>query len=359
MHEHQQHHPQQLGPDGRPLQPQQQAYPPAAAQVRAPWPDQARPHQQFSADVRGQHPAPPPQQQQQQAQQPQQHVVQQYAQQAPAQPHGQFQYAQPGTPHFAQQAPATHAQPAPPQHFQQHQHQQHQQQHVAPPMQGGFVQPGQPSMQRPFAAHDGVIGQAQQYGHQAAPQQLPPGFVQQQVAHPPQQLQQQYIQQQHAGSGAHGGAMHGMAPQQYADPRTQLPGGMQQQYGFATPSGMQLVSTNGGAAHAMHVQQQVHAAHQQAPRPQLAPAVQAVVPPMPRRRSRMRWEVIVPMAAVFFLLVAIGVLVINFDEITGRTTAADKAGAQKAQAGDAAGGGASGSATSSESEVRRLLRLGR
>jgi hypothetical protein len=214
---------------------------------------------------------------------------------------GQAPYPGPGAP--AQHAPQQQAQP-----FGQHAPVQAQgmQYQYAP----GFVMPGAPTNAQPMSAHGGTIGMpmqppahgdtmpmlhggAQQHHHvfQPAQQAVPP--------QPAMAMQPGVPMQQH---GQHP-PMHGAAAVDFAS--------QPQQWAYPTPDGLQLVQP-GNAANGAHYSMSAAARR-------------------PGGR-RMKWETIVPAAAVVCLIAAIGLFISDFDRITGRDASTGSAAATSTKA---------------------------
>ena len=199
----------------------------------------------------------------------------------------------------------------------------------------GYVLPGAPADHgAPMSSHGGTIGMPQ------PPMAQPHGHAQQ-FAHQQQSQAHPHAAQHHAPPAAPQFAQHAMqqgmqqAPLQYAampSHAPQHPAGMPhygagatapafdpnaqpQAWAFPTPQGLQLVQPGGAPA--------MHAA-------QGAPAAA-------RMARRMKWETIVPIAAVLLLVVAIGVFVYDFDRMTGRDGSAPSTETTKQVDADPAG----------------------
>jgi hypothetical protein len=143
----------------------------------------------------------------------------------------------------------------------------------------GYVLPGAPQGQAPMSAHGGTIGMAQPH---AAPAGSMPML--------------------------NGGAAAAAAQDPFAQP---------QAWAFPTPQGMQLVQGGPAAQHHQQYQQ-----HQHAPTSMMAmaPAATAV-----RAQRRLRWETIIPAAAMACLVAAVALFISDFDQITGRESSTPSA----------------------------------
>jgi hypothetical protein len=239
-------------------------------------------------------------------------------------------------------APGHHAAPQQPQQpfqqqYQQPMHQAAPQQHApAQAMQyqyaTGFVMPGAagPDAQ-PMSAHGGTIGMPMQQGHPDAMPMLHGGHA----MHAPQQpvAPQQHLQYQQPMQPQHAPMHHGAtAMDPYAQP---------QAWAYQTPNGLQLVQ----------------------PGAQPAPGV-AGTAALPRRARRMKWETIVPGAAVVCLVAAIGLFISDFDRITGRDSiAAQKPASSKVvddtDAATTSTGGTAEDADAVLAEATTLFKQGR
>jgi hypothetical protein len=139
----------------------------------------------------------------------------------------------------------------------------------------GFVLPGAPQGEAPMSAHGGTIGMAQPHGS------VPAGSM--------------------PMLNGGGSAAAAATPDPYARP---------QAWAFATPQGMQLVQGGATAQPAIQYQQQYQQAMHVAGAAHGAPTGHA--------KRRMRWETIIPAAAVACLVAAVALFVSDFDRITGR-----------------------------------------
>jgi hypothetical protein len=178
----------------------------------------------------------------------------------------------------------------------------------------GYVVPGAGEGQSaPMAAHGGTIGIPVAPGQQPAPMHglsMPAGF-----AHPAR-----------------------------AAAAATLPSDQSSAWAYPTPNGLQLVQSGPGT-------------HMVAP-----PAVAAAA--APRMRRRIRWEVIVPMAAVLCLIAAVALFIHDFDRFTGRdaSTAAEAGTAQEPASDPAPADAAEAEAEragAALAEARLLMRSGR
>jgi hypothetical protein len=183
----------------------------------------------------------------------------------------------------------------------------------------------------PMSAHGGMIGMPQALPQDHAPQYYAP---QQQVQqyHVPQQLQHHHPHSmQHAA--AHGQPMyHGMhAGASGGGPAMPSAQAAPQAWAFPTPHGMQLVQPGMTVSH-------------------VAPMVAGTGMPGTRR---IRWETIVPAAAIACLLAALALFISDFDRITGRDGAASAAtgSTQEASAADSGDTDAAASSSGDAAEI--------
>ncbi len=177
-----------------------------------------------------------------------------------------------------------------------------------------FVRPGAPAGQAPpMTSHGGTIGtpagaSGTPYGY---------GHAGSAVVQPP--------------TGAAAYAMHDVARQPQA-------------WAYPTPNGIQLVQPGDATAH--------HVA--------IDPALAAGA----RSRRRVRWETIIPAAAVACLVVSIGIFIADFDRITGRdqavqAAATTQAAKPEATPTNAGAGAAGGDAASTIATAKQLRAAGR
>lgn len=192
----------------------------------------------------------------------------------------------------------------------------------------GFVLPGASAGQAPpMSSHGGMIGVPQQ----ASPAAHEPAFVQDRYAY--------------ATPGAHHAAYGAPAPDPMQHPNTMttaLAAQQPQAWAYPTTNGLQLVQPGGAAPHPG----------------QHAPAIAIARAGRPRTRSRIRWETIVPAAAVACLVAAIGVFFHDFDRITGRDQVAAAAPAAATSTKDTATA-AAGDDAATIKQARTLMQRGR
>lgn len=287
----------------------------------APWPSFQSPP--YGAPVQGQAPYPGPNA----------HAQQQASPYPPVQQHAPAPQQLPAGRQAAPQQPFPDVAP-------QHQAQSMQYQYAP-----AFVMPGTPSADgQPMSAHGGMIGLPGQQPPADAMPMLHGGAAHH--GHAQQPPQHQSAPPQHGGQhGAHGMAAHhphGAPAPQYAphqamhtQPHASMHGAtamdpyaQPQAWAYPTPNGLQLVQ------------------------PGTQPPAVAAAAQAPGARRRMKWETIVPAAAVACLIAAIGLFISDFDRITGRdslSTGTQAASSEQAKdTDDAASGSGDGTAEDTE-----------